>query len=816
MHKYQDTNYTFEERADDLLQRMTLEEKISQLVHSSKAIPRLDIPRYNWWSEGLHGVSRAGLATVFPQAIGLAASWNVDLMHEIATAISDEGRAKHHDALRHGLHKIYMGLTFWTPTINIVRDPRWGRTQETYGECPYLTARMAVAYVKGTQGDDPRYFKLIATPKHYGAHNGPESKRHVLDAIVSEEDLRETYLPAFEASIKEAGAYSVMGAYSAVNGEPCCASPTLLQDILRDEWGFEGFVVSDCGAITNLHATHHFVDSLPEAVAAALNAGCDMDCGSAYPPHITEAIEQGLTDEATIDRSLRRLLLARFKLGMFDPPEDVPYSNIPYSVVDSPEHQALARRAARESIVLLKNEGLLPLDLSKESIAVIGPVADSEIVLKGNYSGTASDPITLLDGLRREFPDATIQHAAGALLTEGWLNEQALPVEWLQPLSDDGHGLSATYYDNETFSGEPVKTQVDTTTDWHWHRDTDKPTPWGQTFSVRWEGYLTVPETGSYRFAIDGPMRQSFYFEGEQLIDRTFPWPGRDETDFITLEAGRQYHLKMECVAGSAPGTRLQLLIGTPAHDLFAEAKAIAEQADLIIMTLGLTADMENEEMPVEMPGFSGGDRTDIILPATQQALLKSICELGKPMVLVLTGGSAIAVPWADQHIPAILQVWYPGQAGGLALADVLSGAYNPAGRLPVTVYADVEDLPPFEDYAMAGRTYRYFDKTPLYPFGYGLSYTTFSYSDLQIEERTVRVTVTNTGQHAGDEVVQCYLSRENARDIHTLVGFKRIHLGVGEAQIVTFEIATAGNISVGGQQPHSHDDPIVLHGILA
>lgn len=683
------------ERVNDLVSRLALEEKVSQMMNSAPAIERLGIPQYDWWNEALHGVARAGVATVFPQAIGLAATWNVPLMARLATAISDEARAKHHEAVRQGIRSTYTGLTFWSPNINIFRDPRWGRGQETYGEDPYLTARMAVAFVRGLQGDDPNYLKLVATPKHFAVHSGPEPERHRFNAQADARDLRETYLPAFEACIREAKAYSIMGAYNRTNGEPCCASPTLLEQILRQEWGFEGYVVSDCGAIRDIYQDHQVVATPEEAAAMAVRAGCDLNCGNTYAA-LPQAVAQGLIDEAAIDQAVKRLFTARFRLGMFDPPEQVPYAQIPYAVNDAPEHQALALQVARESMVLLKNENnLLPLPKTLRTMAVIGPNAVDAEVLWGNYNGVPSNPLSLLDGIRA--------------------------------------ALS--------------------------------------------------PET------------ELLYAQGCHIIN-----PGREG---------------------------------------YAEALAIAERAEVVIFIGGISQLIEGEEGQVEGVGGglrSKGDRIDLNLPAVQEELLQALHATGKPVVLVLVNGSALAVNWADANLPAILEAWYPGQAGGAALAEVLFGDYNPAGRLPVTFYKTVEDLPPFVDYRIAagGRTYRYFRGEPLYPFGYGLSYTSFSYSNLQLSAEsvardqglTISATVQNTGPRAGDEVVQLYLNPmaiSTLAPIRQLRGFERISLAPGEVRTVSFTL-TPGQIAsineagqavvepgqyqltVGGRQPRSQD----------
>lgn len=658
---FQNPELSVRERARDVVSRLTLEEKAQQMLHESPAVPRLGIPAYNWWNEGLHGVARAGIATVFPQAIGLAAMWNVRRLHEVAVAISDEARAKHHEFARHDDRGYYKGLTYWSPNINIFRDPRWGRGHETYGECPYLTSQLGVAFCRGLQGDDPKYLKVVATPKHFAVHSGPEALRHSFDAHASVKDLRETYLPAFHACIVEAKAKSIMGAYNRTNGEPCCASQTLLVDILRGEWKFDGYVVSDCWAIKDFHEHHHVTQTWEESAALAVKAGCDLNCGCAYE-HIPSAVKQGLLTEQDLDVCLERLFTARIELGMFDPDERVPYAQIPYEVNDSERHAELALVTTRESIVLLKNRSaLLPLSRDLRSIAVIGPNADDPSVLVGNYHGMPSRSVTPLAGIR------------GAV----------------------------------------------------------------------------------------SPGTKVWYAEG---CKRTGD--------------------KLEGLGRSA---------------ILSEARSMAERADVVVLCLGLDADIEGEQGDAGN-SEAAGDKTTLALPGLQQRLLEEVVAVGKPTVLVLVSGSALAVGWADENVDAILQAWYPGQAAGTALADVLFGGYSPAGRLPITFPRSLDDVPDFASYKMKGRTYRYLEKEPLYPFGYGLSYTRFEYSDIALSKSSVKagdavevsVTVTNAGSRTGDEVVQVYVEDLEASCTvphHELRGFERITLAPGESRTVTFEL---------------------------
>lgn len=804
---YGDHTRPIGERVDDLISRMTLEEKISQMAYDAPAIERLGIPAYNWWNECLHGVARAGVATVFPQAIGLAATWDVALMGQVATAISDEARAKHHEFVRRGVRQIYTGLTLWSPNVNIFRDPRWGRGQETYGEDPYLTARMGVTFVKGLQGDDPRYLKLVATPKHFAVHSGPELRRHEFDARVSERDLRETYLPAFEACVKEGSAASIMGAYNRMNGEPCCASPRLLQKILREEWGFEGYVVSDCWAINDIFGGHGVVETPAEASALAVKVGCDLECGCAYPS-LLEAVEQGLIDEPTIDRAVTRLFTARFRLGMFDPAEQVPFARIPYEINDSTEHRALALRAARESIVLLKNDGLLPLAKDLKSVAIIGPNADDLAVLLGNYCGTPSHAVTPLEGIRRKVsPETIVYTAQGCEIATGVLPLCAVPATCLRPPADSvGHalqGLAGAYYLGRMIQDDRSKTnptfvRVDPLVDFGW-RDTS---PLGgqvtDHFCVRWTGALIPPTSGKYLLGVRGSSGYQLRLDGCEIL----PYESNDHHSFtrtipLELEGGRLYDVCLDYVnTGRTP--EVQLLWAVPGRDYVTEALRVAENAEVVVMVMGLSPALEGEEMPVTAEGFAGGDRTDIALPRPQQELLEAIHGLGKPVVLVLVGGSALAVNWADAHVQAILAAWYPGEEGGSAIADVLFGDVNPAGRLPVTFYRSLDQLPPFNDYALVGRTYRYLAEPPLYPFGHGLSYARFAYSDLAIDppqispagQARITVNITNVGERAGDEVVQLYVGYPAAavpRPVKELRGFSRVTLAPGETQTVQF-----------------------------
>lgn len=798
---YKNPSLPLEERLEDLVSRMTLEEKVSQMVNSAEAIERLDVPQYNWWNECLHGVARGGLATVFPQAIGLAATWDTELMHRVATVISDEARAKHHEFVRRGKRGIYQGLTFWSPNINIFRDPRWGRGMETYGEDPYLTGRMAVEFVKGLQGDDSRYLKVVATPKHYAVHSGPEPDRHTFNALTDERDLRETYLPHFRACIEEANAYSVMCAYNRYLGEACCGSRRLLTAILRDEWGFEGYVVSDCGAIRDIYKDHKVVETSPEAAALAVKSGCDLNCGSQYK-NLLKAVEKGLISEEEIDVSVKRLFRARFKLGMFDPPDLVPYTKIPYAVVDSKEHAELALEATRKSIVLLKNENnILPLKKDLETIAVIGPNADDVEVLLGNYNGNPSNPITPLQGIREKVGGkAKVLYALGCNWAENLHHFEVVPssVLFTSKGEEKQNGLRGEYFDNRDFKGKPVFTRIDKQIDFNWWDGTPDKGFDDDNFGVRWTGELVPPVKGEYALGAEGFNGFRVYLEDNLKVEFNGRHHPRKTYKTVELEAGRPYKIKVEFFERSEDA-HIKLLWSVPGRDHDKEAVDIAKQSDVVIMVMGLSPRLEGEEMRVEVDGFKGGDRLNLKLPAIQEKLIKTIHALGKPVVLILLNGSALAVNWANEHIPAIVEAWYPGQAAGQAIADVLFGDYNPAGRLPVTFYKSVDQLPPFKDYDMKGHTYRYFEGDPLYPFGHGLSFSRFEYSNLAVpktvrtdQDINISVEVKNAGDTAGEEVIQLYVTDVESSvpvPIRSLQGFQRVYLKPGEKHRVTFTL---------------------------
>lgn len=852
---YQNTNLPFEKRVDDLVSRMTLEEKISQLTSDSAAIDRLGVPAYNWWNEALHGVARSGHATVFPQAIGMAATWDTNLMFRVATAISDEARAKNNEYVRRGHRNIYQGLTFWTPNINLFRDPRWGRGMETYGEDPYLTGRLAVAFIKGMQGGDPKYLKTVATAKHFAVHSGPESTRHTFDALVDDPILYQNYLPHFEAAVKEGGATSVMCAYNSVDGLPACGNPKLLEDILRKRWGFKGYVVSDCAAIRDIYETHRKAPDAASGVAMSIKAGVDLNCGVEFT-NALEAVHRGLLTNTDINQAVKRLMLARFRLGMFDPPEQVKYTKIPITVNDSAEHRALAAEAARESIVLLKNVNrTLPLSNSIQTLAVIGPNADDSDGLLGNYNGIPSSSVTPLAGIRKKLGAGTrVVYARGADVAPGTPQFQPVPTEalWTSNGASRQRGLNGQYFSSANFDGKlhrpaeltypssgklagtipespvTVFTRVDPQINFEWGEDAPRPDMNEDDFGVRWTGYLSAPVTGAYQLGAIGMNAWELYLNGSAHASSNSIHSFAYQYAPVQLEAGKLYEIRLD-YHEYANFSGIKLVWAPPGGPTEQEAVDAAKQADAIVLIAGLSPRLEGEEMKVAVPGFEGGDRTRLDLPEIQERLIQKIAALGKPTVLVLLNGSAVAINWARDHVPAIVEAWYPGEEGGTALADVLFGDANPGGRLPVTFYKSAEQLPPFSDYSMQGRTYRYFAGQTLFPFGFGLSYTTFAYKNLKVPREAqaggaakISVDVTNTGNRQGDEVVQVYLKGPGGAGltpIRTLVGFERVALRPGETRTVSFSLrprdfahpsegghfqASPGafETSVGGKQP--------------
>ena len=836
---YLDTSLAPEQRAADLVKRMTLDEKASQLVNQARAIPRLNVPAYDWWSESLHGVATNG-TTEFPEPIGLAATFDTDAIHKMAIAIGTEGRIKHMQFVKEngGYSKIFQGLDFWAPNINIFRDPRWGRGQETYGEDPFLTGRMGVAFVTGMQGDDPKYYRVISTPKHYAVHSGPEPTRHMTDVDVSRHDELDTYLPAFRAAVTEGKADSVMCAYNAVNGQPACANQFTLVDQLRNKWGFQGYVVSDCGAVIDIFEGHHYRPTQAQASAISLERGMDNECADFtamvsdnhdYKPYI-DAVQQGYLSMEALDTALVRLFTARMKLGMFDPPEMVPYTKIDEKELDSADHRAMARQIANESMVLLKNDGILPLKPSVKKIAVIGPLANQTKVLLGNYNGQPTHTVSILEGMKKEFAGAQIDYVAGTQ----FLTSEAEPVPNSALTTDGKPGLNATYTKLDMTNinhpeqmkrlAQRVEPNIDTAA-----QSLPAETSGVKPLAIRWEGMLTAPATGDYNLGLKAAGFFRMQLNGKSVTSSYGGDAKEAKLGRVHLEGGKPAALTVEYadITGAEPKARLVW----SKVDLAPDPKAIeaAKKADVVVAVVGITSELEGEEMQVSEPGFLGGDRTSIDLPQPEEDLLEALVAAGKPVVLVLTNGSALSVNWAKDHVNAILDAWYPGEEGGTAVAETLSGRNNPAGRLPATFYTGVDQLPSFEDYSMKNRTYRYFKGTPLYPFGYGLSYTTFSYSDLSLPSSavpagqpvTAEAKVTNTGKVAGDEVVQLYLSFPDVAGapIRALRGFERVHLDPGQSKVVHFDlkprdlgmVTEAGqpiipegkySVSIGGGQP--------------
>ena len=829
---YMNTKLSPEERAADLVHRMTLEEKASQLVNQARAIPRLHVPAYDWWSEALHGVAVNG-TTEFPEPIGLAATFDTPRIREMATAIGIEGRIKHAQDVRDGHSNIFEGLDFWAPNVNIFRDPRWGRGQETYGEDPFLTARMAVAFVTGMQGDDPHYYRVISTPKHFAVHSGPEPTRHFADVDVSKHDELDTYTPAFRAAVVEGRAGSIMCAYNAINGQPACGNQFLLQHTLRGAWQFQGYVVSDCGAVRDMFENHHYRPTQAQASAISLERGMDNECidftakvndDHDYKPYI-EAVQQGYLPESAIDTALIRLFTARIRLGMFDPPEMVPYNKIDEGELDSAAHRALARQMANESMVLLKNDGILPLK-SARRIAVIGPLADQTAVLLGNYNGTPKHTVSVLEGMKAEFPDAKITYVPGTQ----FLSNQGNPVPASVLTTPDGKpGLKAEYSARPSAGGEPTPlvTRVESSVDLDGNN-----VPQGakatQALSVKWTGFVTPNATGDYWLGIKADGFAQVSVNDQRVV---LGWGRATHLAQVHLEKGRPVKLAVNYDRSAGGEPEAQLIWAPVNNTPDPAAVAAAKNADVVIAVVGITSRLEGEEMPVSLPGFSGGDRTSLDMPQPEEDLVQAVAASGKPLVVVLMNGSALGVNWEKAHANAILEAWYSGEEGGAAIAETLSGKNNPGGRLPVTFYKDVHQLPHFEDYSMKGRTYRYFEGEPLWPFGYGLSYTAFSYSDLKLPDAPMNagdpldasVTVTNSGKIAGDEVVQLYLKFPDVAGapIRALRGFQRVHLEPGASQRVDFHlnprdlsmvtdlgdiIVAKGKytISIGGGQPNT------------
>ena len=831
--KYTNVNLPISERVTDIISKLSLQQKVKLLMNKGTAIDSngLKIPAYNWWNECLHGVARAGKATVFPQAIGLAATFDTLLMSKVANAISDEARAKHEFFANSNQRGIYTGLNFWTPNINIFRDPRWGRGMETYGEDPLLTSSMANVFIKGLQGNDPKYFKTIATVKHFVAHSGPEEGRSGFNVNVSDNDLWETYTPAFKSAVKNAGVYSLMCAYNAFRGEPCCSNDYLMNDLLRKQWGFKGFIVTDCGAVSNIYkkTAHEKVETAEEASARAIKAGVDLECGSAFNA-LDKAVAKNLITEAELDNALRRLFTARFLLGSFDEPKDVPFTKIPFSVVESKEHVQLSLEAARKSIVLLKNDrNILPLNQNIKTMAVIGPNADDEEVLLANYNGLPTKIITPLEGLKKQLPNTKIIYAQGSPHATGLPVPKLIAANYLfTNIEMTGQGLRGSYFSNNTFSGTPVLSRVDSVINFLWINESPALSINPFNFSVRWQGYLKVPVSGEYFLDMYGSSNFELLIEDTTLFKYNNPDGADHKYKKIILKADKLYSVKIN-YSNTGANAIVKLNWEMPNTNYEAEAIEIAKKADLVVLCMGLSPRIEGEQMDVKLDGFNKGDRTKLELPAIQQSLIKKIVALSKPVVLVLVNGSAVAVNWEKENIAAIVETWYGGQQAGNAIAGILTGKYNPSGRLPVTFYTSEKELPAFEDYNMKGRTYRYYTGKPLYEFGFGLSYTSFTYSNLNAkpivkigDNVVVKVTVQNSGKLDGEEVVQLYLDNNQKNDQtpqRVLKGFAKLFLKKGESRTISFLLKPADfshinklskrivssasyKISVGGKQP--------------
>jgi beta-glucosidase len=782
---FRNSTLNIDQRIVDLLSRLTLEEKVSQMMNQTPAIERLGIPPYDWWNEALHGVARAGRATVFPQAIALAATFDDGAVFETFSIVSDEARAKYNFYQKNKEYDRYKGLTFWTPNINIFRDPRWGRGMETYGEDPYLTSRMGVAVVKGLQGNDPKYFKTHACAKHFAVHSGPEWNRHEFDALVSPRDLRETYLPAFEALVKEANVREVMCAYNRLDGAPCCGNKVLLNDILRNEWGYKGIVLSDCGAIDdfwrkNRHETH------PDAASASVDAvrsGTDLECGQSYKS-ILEAVKSGKITEQELDVSLHRLFKGRFELGMFDEQNLVPWSKLPYSVVDSKEHKEKALEMARKSIVLLKNANqTLPLSQKINKIAVVGPNAGDSVMLWANYNGFPSSTKTILDGIKDKLPSAKVIYEKGCELTNEYIIEDLSSAVTF----NGKQGFEAKYYNNINMEGNPVQKEITQTIRYSTTGNTQfaNNVPLNN-FSAVYTGNFKAPISGKVVFSIKGDDGYRLFLNDKIIFEDWGPHPTNTKGFEQEVKKGAIYKLRIEYFQGSGYGT-LEFMIGERKLVDFSKTIQNVKDVDAIIFVGGISPLLEGEEMSVDIAGFKQGDRTDIELPAVQQRFLAELKKTNKPLIFVLCSGSAIALNWADKNADAVLEAWYGGQAAGTAVADVLFGDYNPAGRVPVTFYKSIDQLSSFEDYSMKGRTYRYLQQEPLYPFGFGLSYATFKYNKVTLSKNRMKVGETvdlnvkleNTGSMSGDEVIQVYIKNKMDKDgpIKSLRAFKRINI---------------------------------------
>lgn len=829
--QFQNPSLTFEQRVDDLVSRLTLEEKVSQMLNSSPEIARLGIPAYDWWNETLHGVARTPFkTTVYPQAIGMAATFDKNSLFTMADYSALEGRAIYNKAVElKRTNERYLGLTYWTPNINIFRDPRWGRGQETYGEDPYLTAVLGDAFVKGLQGDDPKYLKAAACAKHYAVHSGPESLRHTFDVDVTPYELWDTYLPAFRKLITESNVAGVMCAYNAFRTQPCCASDILMNDILRKEWKFDGYVTSDCWAIDDFFKNHKTHPDAESAAADAVFHGTDIDCGTDAYKALVQAVKNGKISEKQIDISVKRLFTIRFRLGMFDPVSMVKYAQTPSSVLESTEHQLHALKMARQSIVLLKNEkNILPLNKNLKKIVVLGPNADNAISILGNYNGTPSKLTTVLQGIKEKVsPETEVVYEKAVNFT----NDTLLVYKDLKNLySYEGkQGFKAEYYNNTTLSGQPEAVRTESEINNFWQEgEVVIQNIKANHFSARYTTNFTADQDGSVTFELKADDGYRFIINGKEVVNAWQKNRWGEKTFKLETKKNTVYKIVLEYWQGEGKA-EVSLQAGNFVKTNFADLIERHKNADAFIFAGGISPQLEGEEMPVDFPGFKGGDRTSILLPDVQTKLLKALQSSGKPVVFAMMTGSAIAIPWEAENIPAILNIWYGGQSAGTAAADVIFGDYNPAGRLPVTFYKSDSDLPSFVDYKMDNKTYRYFKGTPLYGFGYGLSYTSFKYSDLKTPVKikkgqsvSISVKVTNTGKTEGEEVAQLYLINQDAAiktPLKSLKGFDRFNLKPGENKTITFNLSPEDlsyvtpegslkqyegkiKISIGGSQP--------------
>lgn len=808
---FQDPSLSMDTRVTDLVSRLTLEEKVAQMLNAAPAIDRLKIPAYDWWNEVLHGVARTQYrVTVFPQAIGMAATFDTNSLYRMADYSALEGRAVYNEAIRTNRSGArYVGLTYWTPNINIFRDPRWGRGQETYGEDPFLTAMLGKAFVRGLQGDDPKYLKAAACAKHFAVHSGPEPLRHVFDVTVSNYDLWDTYLPAFEELVTKANVAGVMCAYNAYAKQPCCGSDLLMNDILRNQWKFTGYVTSDCWAIDDFFKNHKTHPDAASASADAVLHGTDIDCGTAAYKSLVQAVKEGKITEKQIDVSIKRLFMIRFRLGMFDPASMVKYAATPATVLESPAHKAHALKMAQQSIVLLKNDrNTLPLSKSIKKIAVIGPNADNTLSVLGNYNGVPSEIVSALQGIKKKLgSDATVYYDRGT----NYVNDTVFQYADISgQISWEGKkGFHTAYFSNKELTGDPVLTRMEEAVDNNWQEGemvADKFKAYN--FSARWSTDFTANATGRLTFELEGDDGYRFLIDGKEVMNAWTRNRGGTRLYNFEAEKGKTYRLVLEYFQNDGKAT-VKLKAGNFIRSDFNALANRVKDADAIVFVGGIAPQLEGEEMRVNQPGFNGGDRTSIVLPGVQTELMKALQSTGKPVVFVMMTGSAIALPWESENIPAIVNAWYGGQSAGTAIADVLFGDYNPAGRLPVTFYKSDADLPDFNDYSMENRTYRYFKGQPLYGFGYGLSYTTFAYDQLKApatiqpgKKIVVSARVTNSGKRDGEEVVQLYLTHQGSgkAPLKALKGFKRIPLKAGESKVVEFSL-TPQELSVIDEQ---------------